>query len=213
MGLEKICTACKQGNPANTLICLNCGVNISAIIPTVKNEFPESKANSEFSTSPLSNTGISRELEKICTACKQGNPANTDICLRCRTDISTIIPTVKNDSPKSLVSSTPTSGESIHLTQRESNPLTLITEHEEKFTIHSNDMLGRDSVAACYLTDEHVSNKHAIIVYKNNNWFIKDNNSTNGTYLNGRKLDPGEEFPILSGDTISLSKHVKLKVK
>jgi pSer/pThr/pTyr-binding forkhead associated (FHA) protein len=48
--------------------------------------------------------------------------------------------------------------------------------------------LGRKEDNSVVLSDQHVSGNHARFVIKNNVLFIEDLNSTNGTYVNGRKV-------------------------
>lgn len=46
---------------------------------------------------------------------------------------------------------------------------------------------------------------HATILTVNNQYFLKDNQSTNGTYVNGRRLDKGENVKIKHDDVIRLA--------
>lgn len=48
--------------------------------------------------------------------------------------------------------------------------------------------LGRKENNSVVLVDPHVSGNHARFVIKNNILFVEDLNSTNGTYVNGRKV-------------------------
>ena len=52
-----------------------------------------------------------------------------------------------------------------------------------------------------------VSGHHASIVQEGNDFFITDNNSTNGVFLNGRRISQGQ---LVYGDEIGIFKH-KLK--
>ncbi len=45
----------------------------------------------------------------------------------------------------------------------------------------------------------YVSGEHATLIYKDNRWILKDNNSTNGTFVNNRKVLDNQ---LLYGDTI-----------
>ena len=53
-----------------------------------------------------------------------------------------------------------------------------------------------------------VSRRHAEIVLKNNQWFLQDLNSTNGTFVNNLRLPPHTSHPLHSGDQIRLGKWV-----
>ena len=50
-----------------------------------------------------------------------------------------------------------------------------------------------------------VSRIHADIINKNNCFFVKDENSTNGTYINGNRINPNEEVQVFNGDIITFA--------
>ena len=54
--------------------------------------------------------------------------------------------------------------------------------------IRSDLSIGRKDNNSIILSDQHVSGNHAKIVVRNNGLFLEDLNSTNGTYLNGKKI-------------------------
>jgi two-component system cell cycle response regulator len=68
--------------------------------------------------------------------------------------------------------------------------------------------IGRDSSAEIVISDPKVSRKQAVIEKKNGNIILVDGGSTNGTYINDRKLENGasivldKEDMIRVGDTI-----------
>ncbi len=49
-----------------------------------------------------------------------------------------------------------------------------------------------------------ISRRHAMLTLDNDTIFIRDNNSTNFTFVEGRKLPPEEEAPLRSGDRIQM---------
>lgn len=55
-----------------------------------------------------------------------------------------------------------------------------------------------------------VSRSHADIIIHEGNFFIRDNNSTNHTYLNGTLLAGNQEYPLTNGDQIVLGNEVFL---
>lgn len=62
--------------------------------------------------------------------------------------------------------------------------------------------------------DNYMSKKHVVIVRKENKSFvIKDLNSTNGTWVNGEKLNPNDEIYIEDGDEIKIGRtYFKTKI-
>ena len=53
-----------------------------------------------------------------------------------------------------------------------------------------------------------VSRLHADIITRGNQYFVKDNNSTNHTLINGQELTPETENEILDGDELTLANEV-----
>lgn len=67
-------------------------------------------------------------------------------------------------------------------------------------------ILGKsDSCNGILSFNDEISRKHCKIVWHNNQYFIVDLNSTNGTYLNNEMLMPNKEYPIRPGDQLRLS--------
>ena len=52
-----------------------------------------------------------------------------------------------------------------------------------------------------------VSRRHARIVLQDGQYFLEDQGSTNGTFVNrGRRLEPGQRQPLRDGDEIIVGK-------
>ncbi len=67
----------------------------------------------------------------------------------------------------------------------------------------TNWSIGRDEACALTINNPTVSTHHASLRFEDGQWFIKDNGSTNGTKVNGKRV---VESPCKSGDIISLGK-------
>ncbi len=76
----------------------------------------------------------------------------------------------------------------------------------EKITIDVTPFtIGKDSSNMDFvLNNDSVSRHHATILYENGDYFIMDNNSTNGTMIEGIKLQTNEKGEIENGYIISL---------
>ena len=76
----------------------------------------------------------------------------------------------------------------------------------EKITVDVTPFtIGKDSSNMDFvLNNDSVSRHHATIIYENGYYYIMDNNSTNGTTIEGIKLQPGEKGEIGDGFIISL---------
>lgn len=47
-----------------------------------------------------------------------------------------------------------------------------------------------------------ISHTHAVFLWHDNRWYIKDTNSLNGTFVNGSKLECNQEIALSEGDTV-----------
>jgi hypothetical protein len=77
------------------------------------------------------------------------------------------------------------------LAKREKSP------YEELFFV------GRVMTADLALDDPSVSKSHAAFQREGDIWHVKDARSRNGTYVDGRRLEPGERVKIVSGAQIT----------
>jgi serine phosphatase RsbU (regulator of sigma subunit)/pSer/pThr/pTyr-binding forkhead associated (FHA) protein len=69
-------------------------------------------------------------------------------------------------------------------------------------------ILGRQYDSTICLTGKAVSRHHAQIVRRAAAFFIQDLNSSNGTYLNGRKLDANVEISLTEKDSLQIGPYV-----
>ena len=51
----------------------------------------------------------------------------------------------------------------------------------------------------------YLSRKHVTFLYERKIWFVRDENSTNGTWLNGVRMEPGKKYQLNRNDRISLA--------
>lgn len=50
-----------------------------------------------------------------------------------------------------------------------------------------------------------ISRCHALITFDGNDYYIEDQGSSNGTFVNGRELEEGRKKKLSSGDVIMLA--------
>ena len=72
-------------------------------------------------------------------------------------------------------------------------------------TVHDGTVIGRSQTCDIPISDSTVSRKHAVIRLAGEDWFLQDQDSSGGTFLNGKrvqasKLQPGDQIKI--GKTI-----------
>lgn len=62
----------------------------------------------------------------------------------------------------------------------------------ELFTLQPNNVIGTEPTCNVVLIDKFMSSKHAEIKAENGMWILRDTGSTNGTYVNNRRVDRHE---------------------
>jgi len=63
-------------------------------------------------------------------------------------------------------------------------------------------LIGRDTFCDLKLSDEFVSAKHCRIFYENESFFIEDQGSTNGTFIDGTEI--GKKSILKPGQSIQI---------
>jgi FHA domain/zinc-ribbon domain len=64
--------------------------------------------------------------------------------------------------------------------------------------------IGRSPDCDIFLDDVTVSRKHAVLVYKDDAFFVEDQGSLNGTFLNRRRIESGR---LENGDELQIGKY------
>lgn len=66
--------------------------------------------------------------------------------------------------------------------------------------------VGRDNSADLAFEDvKEISPCHAYFLYENRSWYLQDDNSANGTWLNDSRLAPGKKYELVANDLISFA--------
>ena len=66
--------------------------------------------------------------------------------------------------------------------------------------------LGRDAKSSITLEDKLASREHAVIQKIREDFFIQDLHSTNGTFVNGTRIPPGDYVRLRLSDTILIGR-------
>lgn len=153
-------------------------------------------------------------MYRLCPNCGWKNPPDELFCVQCMVDISDV-PIVDQKSPdNSIVQDTAEKEEKIELsleTTVESSFLVLRGPGFE-LRVSNGAIVGRLKRGKEFLGEyTTVSRQHARFFKRDGQWYVEDLNSTNGTYVNGFKID--REHPIKLGDVISLSNALNLTVE
>jgi predicted component of type VI protein secretion system len=82
-------------------------------------------------------------------------------------------------------------------------PLALVLVVEgRKFPLLGVIRIGRDPACQVVLEDPKVSRLHATVWLQNGAAFVRDENSSNGSFVNGRRLPPTTPAPLQAGDSL-----------
>jgi len=143
---------------------------------------------------------------KICPNCGTKNPEEEFLCINCMTDLSNANITEEEAKQKDKP---PQDDEFKTIVETKEK---LVLEHEKfKIEVYSGDIVGRHHVGSQYLKDyPTVSRTHAKFYKEQDGWYIEDLGSSNGTYVNEKKIS--EKTRIKKGDVIGLSSGVLFKV-
>lgn len=72
--------------------------------------------------------------------------------------------------------------------------------------------LGRGRDCGLVVENPYVARSQATFTCRDGLWHIRDNNTRNGTYLNGTRLERDKEYLLTPGDVVSFAKKVEAEV-
>ncbi|MCE2850562.1 MAG: FHA domain-containing protein [Roseiflexaceae bacterium] len=90
------------------------------------------------------------------------------------------------------------------------NPGATLLPRNKIFEVYDNYVIGRGAEQNIVLNDSKVSYQHAIITHQDGAWYIRDLGSSNGTYLDGLRVNVDTMFT--DGQTIALGTGIELRV-
>lgn len=64
--------------------------------------------------------------------------------------------------------------------------------------------IGRDVNNSVVIDDTYVSAEHAVLTFRGRSWFVEDNESTNGTWVNGQRVTT--YLPVGYGDELQIGR-------
>lgn len=136
-------------------------------------------------------------LQKICPVCKAPNQHGRQTCIQCAGDLSRGVSAPKDAR---VVQDGEAGGES------HEGLLTLASAEGRVIEVRSGDAVGRTGVGREVLEmHEEISRRHAQFVESKGEWFVTDLNSSNGTFLDGKRIPPQEKIPVRNGQEIMFS--------
>lgn len=170
---------------------------------------------------------LDENLIKVCPRCGYHNPYWENFCQGqgCKESLVGIEPVILEQTKHDKLTQQAelTQKNSSKEEQREANAssrktvrlvrgATLECQDQPGFTFEITDgsVLGCDPDKSsvdlrCLARSEFISSKHASLYLRDDNWYIQDENSTNGTYVNGQPIPKLKLFPINDGDLLTLA--------
>lgn len=80
----------------------------------------------------------------------------------------------------------------------------------KRHVISPSFLVGRSHVCALRLDSRRVSGEHATLRWSNSGWILRDLHSSNGTFVDQRRLDPGQPMPLRVGMRIAFGDQATL---
>ncbi len=137
-------------------------------------------------------------LVKLCPSCGTKNDdISLSLCKRCEIDISGISPIDEDES-----------------SDQKEEYLILMTSDGQEIRVKDGDVVGRHATGSDLLEPyKTVSKIHAKFMLENDNWFIEDLNSTNGTYIDGVRIPINKKIELKPEQKLSLSRSFETTVR
>ncbi len=134
-------------------------------------------------------------LQKLCPTCKTLNDPLRQTCIRCSGDIAAV--EAQQSASSAQEDLNPSSKEDL---------LILSSADGRAIEVRDGDVVGRTVVGKEMLDiHEEVSRRHAQFIRKQGTWFVIDLNSSNGTFIDGKRLIANERIPLRNGQQIRIS--------
>lgn len=221
-GNQSTCPTCGYVNLPKELFCVNCGgqlVPASPAEPLVEMAGPEPAQPPEPAEEALPAQAGPRL--RNCPTCGADNPIEEEFCKSCgfwlKPESQPAVPTpvaiaespgspaaIPASSAYETVSAAHSAGRLLSTATNASLPLPAQAEmiigrrDPERGISPDIDLSGQGN------TSSSVSRQHARLLVQGNQVFIEDLNSTNSTYLNRQRLQPGQRYLVNSGDELRL---------
>lgn len=203
MNLVRVCPSCGNKNEVKALLCFGCRNNVAQVAPTEsgaqdRNEEP-ARASSPTAEARPWNENL------ICPnpACEAENQPEEERCVYCNTPLTgkEHLPAAPGSAPASCGSGCP-----------------VLEWPWGVVSVGARLPIGRDPD---FSPDLHlnitafanVSNIHAEFRQSDGDVFLTDLGSTNGTFLNGRRLSPHVAEKLHPGDEVRFARDLKARYR
>jgi pSer/pThr/pTyr-binding forkhead associated (FHA) protein len=90
--------------------------------------------------------------------------------------------------------------------------LMFLVHNGKKVRLSDEMTIGRDKVNAIRVDDPLVSRIHCTVRRIRDAWYIEDSGSTNGTWINDKKVNPGKSVKLNAEDVIRLGGRIEISL-
>jgi len=78
----------------------------------------------------------------------------------------------------------------------------------QEISIERDMLVGRDQDAEILLQPKDISRKHAALLFRDDHVWVKDLKSTNGTFVNGERVEQEQEIELHDGDMLQFASFI-----
>ncbi len=211
MGFIKVCPKCNTVNPANRTECSECHKDLTRERKMTEEKYYQLLAEKEAANAENSSaSGKESEAEEngndgssaadgparmayICDNCGQPNDTRRSVCISCGESLAGLIPTPWPDD-EADTGDTTCNTEGFYLRDASGDSFMFFSEGEY--------LVGkRENGAQLFADKDFVSGIHAKIIVENGAFYVEDC-STNGTYINGRRINKGDKVRLIPGQDL-----------
>lgn len=202
------CSQCGHPITFGEAFCDNCGAAITAApAPVAPVPQPMAPAPQPMAPAPVAAPPVGGMIQ--CSACGASVPAGQAFCDNCGKPLAGQLPAVQQP-PAFTPAPQPVPGMRPRLVAANGAQFDL--------TGKSQAIIGREDPVSGIFPDVDltphggdaggVSRRHAKLAFNGFQWTVEDMNSTNFTFVNNQKLNPGVPQPLNNGDQLRLGKVV-----
>lgn len=196
MDLIKRCPTCQAVNQPETVLCERCFADIAGVEPVRGGISPSGKVH-----------GLKSPAKAIPAVVRPVSPSVAKVVLDPFIDgltaVSGEVPAIK---PHAVGAAERT----VHL----GPPRLLLAFEGHDFEIEDGDTVGRHGKGREFFADQtNVSRRHARFFVEKGTWYVEDLKSTNGLFLDDRRLPEGGKAAVQKGQRIGLSRKLTLVVR
>ena len=196
MDLIKRCPTCQAVNRPDMVLCERCFADIAGVEPITGGVSPSGKV-----------VGAKSPVKPVPAALRPVSPSVAKVVLDPFIDGLTA---VSGETPAIKPAASAFAERTIHLAP----PRLLLAFEGQDIEIEDGDTVGRHGKGREFFADQgNVSRRHARFFVEKNVWYVEDLKSTNGVYVDDRRLPEGGKAALRKGQRIGLSRKLTLVVQ